>query len=242
MLDAVGGPVLQSSLDLLAPFGRAVVYGAATGELEQIPVVKLFELRSVTGFNLTARRHANPDQARHEMDEIGDLFAAGQHRHPHIGMTGSGQRPSTCAAGLLQRIHAYVDVSRPSLCVPCAMWERCSAFLLLAVLVAVAHVEGEAVIAEIRDGTVEIFGNPGGLRDLARRGLALSDEQAPTGAHVHLDPGSISLAVESTPLMLARHLGDDPGLCNCSRRTAVRSATRSPSRSCRMKRTSVMAA
>ncbi|MFC6022222.1 zinc-binding alcohol dehydrogenase family protein [Plantactinospora solaniradicis] len=80
VLDAVGGPVLQSSLDLLAPFGRAVVYGAATGELEQIPVVKLFALRSVSGFNLTAWRHANPDQARHEMDEIADLFAAGQLR------------------------------------------------------------------------------------------------------------------------------------------------------------------
>ncbi|WP_246017434.1 quinone oxidoreductase family protein [Micromonospora pisi] len=80
VLDAVGGPVLQSSLDLLAPFGRAVVYGAANGELEQIPVVKLFALRSVTGFNLTAWRHANPDQARQEMDELAKLFAAGQLR------------------------------------------------------------------------------------------------------------------------------------------------------------------
>jgi NADPH:quinone reductase-like Zn-dependent oxidoreductase len=80
VLDAVGGPILQSSLDLLAPFGRAVVYGAATGELEQVPVVKLFALRSVTGFNLTAWRHADPDQARHEIDELADLFAAGQLR------------------------------------------------------------------------------------------------------------------------------------------------------------------
>ncbi|MEU8608653.1 zinc-binding dehydrogenase [Actinoplanes sp. NPDC048791] len=78
VLDAVGGPVLQSSLDLLAPFGRTVVYGAATGELEQIPVGKLFALRSVTGFNLTAWRRANPDQARHEMGELADLFAAGR--------------------------------------------------------------------------------------------------------------------------------------------------------------------
>lgn len=80
VLDAVGGPVLQSSLDLLAPFGRAVVYGAANGEQEHIPVGKLFALRSVIGFNLTAWRHANPDQARHEMDEIANLFAAGQLR------------------------------------------------------------------------------------------------------------------------------------------------------------------
>ncbi|NUT04346.1 MAG: zinc-binding dehydrogenase [Hamadaea sp.] len=80
VLDAVGGPVLRSSLDLLAPFGRAVVYGAANGELEQIPVGKLFALRSVTGFNLTAWRHANPGQARHEMDEIANLFEARQLR------------------------------------------------------------------------------------------------------------------------------------------------------------------
>jgi hypothetical protein len=37
---------------------------------------------------------------------------------------------------------------------------------------------------------VEIFGDPAGLRDLARWFLALSDEEAPTGAHVHLDPGN----------------------------------------------------
>ncbi|WP_281892444.1 quinone oxidoreductase family protein [Phytohabitans aurantiacus] len=80
VLDAVGGPVLRSSLDLLAPFGRAVVYGAATGELEQIPVAKLFALRSVTGFNLTAWRRADPDQARRETAELADLFEAGQLR------------------------------------------------------------------------------------------------------------------------------------------------------------------
>ncbi|MFC4998228.1 zinc-binding dehydrogenase [Dactylosporangium cerinum] len=74
VLDAVGGQILQASLDLLAPFGRAVVYGAATGALEQIPVVTLFALRSVTGFNLTAWRRANPDQARHDMVQIADLF------------------------------------------------------------------------------------------------------------------------------------------------------------------------
>lgn len=57
-----------------------MVYGAATGDLEQIPVVKLFALRSVTGFNLTAWRHAAPDRARHEMNELTALFAAGQLR------------------------------------------------------------------------------------------------------------------------------------------------------------------
>ena len=71
----------------------------------------------------------------------------------------------------------------------------------------VAPVEGGTVIVEIHHGTVEIFGDPAGLRDLARWCLALSDEKAPTGAHVHLDPGTVPLAVESMPLMLARHPG-----------------------------------
>ncbi|SNY48514.1 quinone oxidoreductase family protein [Paractinoplanes atraurantiacus] len=80
VLDAVGGSVLRSSLGLLAPFGRAVVYGAATGDLEQIPVAELFALRSVTGFNLTAWRREAPDQARRETDELAGLFASGRLR------------------------------------------------------------------------------------------------------------------------------------------------------------------
>jgi NADPH:quinone reductase len=80
VLDAVGGPVLKAGLGLLAPFGRAVVYGAATGDLAPIPVQDLFALRSVTGFNLTAWRRAAPDEARHETKEITDLFAAGRLR------------------------------------------------------------------------------------------------------------------------------------------------------------------
>ncbi|XVU22013.1 quinone oxidoreductase family protein [Actinoplanes sp. CA-054009] len=80
VLDAVGGAVLRSSLGLLAPFGRAVVYGAATGDLEQIPVAELFALRSVTGFNLTAWRRAAPDQARRETEEVTGLFASGRVR------------------------------------------------------------------------------------------------------------------------------------------------------------------
>jgi NADPH2:quinone reductase len=80
VLDAVGGPVLRASLGLLAPFGRAVVYGAATGDLTPVPVQELFALRSVTGFNLTAWRRAAPDEARREMKELTDLFATGRLR------------------------------------------------------------------------------------------------------------------------------------------------------------------
>jgi hypothetical protein len=78
----------------------------------------------------------------------------------------------------------------------------------------VAPVEGGNIIVEIRAGMVEIFGDPAGLRDLARWCLALSDENAHSGAHVHLDPGVMPLTAESMSLMLSRMLpptGDASG-------------------------------
>jgi hypothetical protein len=68
----------------------------------------------------------------------------------------------------------------------------------------IAPVEGGFLIVDVRDGVVEIFGDPAGLRDLGRWCLTLSDETAPPGAHIHLDPGTIPLELESIPLMLAR--------------------------------------
>lgn len=68
----------------------------------------------------------------------------------------------------------------------------------------VAPAEGGSIVVDIRDGAVEIFGDAAGLRDLARWCLALSDDDAPLGAHIHLDPGTIPLENESVALMLAR--------------------------------------
>lgn len=64
--------------------------------------------------------------------------------------------------------------------------------------------EGGNVAVEICDGSVEIFGDRAGLRDLARWCLALADPNAPSGVHIHLDPGIIPLTQESASLMLAR--------------------------------------
>jgi hypothetical protein len=68
----------------------------------------------------------------------------------------------------------------------------------------VATAEDGTVMVDVRDGAVDIFGDAAGLRDLARWCLALSDEAAPAGSHIHLDPGIVPLALESAPLMLAR--------------------------------------
>jgi hypothetical protein len=68
----------------------------------------------------------------------------------------------------------------------------------------VAPAEGGSVTVEIVNGSVEIFGDPAGLRDLGRMCLALSDPQAPDGAHIHLDPGINPLDLGSASLMLAR--------------------------------------
>ncbi|MFI5841184.1 hypothetical protein ACIA8K_15940 [Catenuloplanes sp. NPDC051500] len=68
----------------------------------------------------------------------------------------------------------------------------------------VAPAEGGTVTVEIVNGAVEIFGDPTSFRDLARLCLALSDPDAPSGAHIHLDEGSGPLDLGSAPLMLAR--------------------------------------
>jgi NADPH2:quinone reductase len=80
VLDTIGGQVTAPSLDLLAPFGRLVFYGAASGELPELPVSRVLSLRSVSGFGLLAWRAARPEQARREMTELAGLAAAGRLR------------------------------------------------------------------------------------------------------------------------------------------------------------------
>jgi NADPH:quinone reductase-like Zn-dependent oxidoreductase len=80
ILEAVGGEILHQSIGLLAPFGRAVVYGAAAGDLTSVPVVSLFALKTVSGFSLLAWRTADPGQARADITTLADLFGSGQLR------------------------------------------------------------------------------------------------------------------------------------------------------------------
>ncbi|WP_143466098.1 Imm32 family immunity protein [Kribbella sp. ALI-6-A] len=73
----------------------------------------------------------------------------------------------------------------------------------------VAPVEGGTVLVRVVDGAVELSGDPAGLRDLARWCLSLSDSSAPDGSHIHLDPGTVPLSLQSTPLTIARDDGID---------------------------------
>jgi NADPH:quinone reductase len=76
--DSVGGDVLLRSCELLAPFGRVVVYGAGSGQFADLPVASVLRLRSVTGFSLLAWRQAAPEAARADMAEVAAWTAGGQ--------------------------------------------------------------------------------------------------------------------------------------------------------------------
>ncbi|MER5781760.1 zinc-binding dehydrogenase [Streptomyces mobaraensis] len=77
VLDAVGGRVLHRSLDVLAPHGRLVAYGAAGGDPGSVPVADLFALRSVIGFSLLAARAAGTAQALEDLAETADYARRG---------------------------------------------------------------------------------------------------------------------------------------------------------------------
>ncbi len=64
-------------LGLLAPSGRAVVFGASAGELTSVPVRSLFGLKTVSGFSLLAWRAADPERARADIAELTGLFGTG---------------------------------------------------------------------------------------------------------------------------------------------------------------------
>lgn len=80
VLDAVGGSSLTRGLDTLAPLGRAVIYGAASGEIPAVPARSLFGLRSLTGFGITTLREARPDEARADIARATRLIADGKLR------------------------------------------------------------------------------------------------------------------------------------------------------------------
>ncbi|MFE7312315.1 zinc-binding alcohol dehydrogenase family protein [Streptomyces sp. NPDC057555] len=77
VLDAAGGEIMRRSLDVLAPYGRLVTYGAASGELGSVPVTELFALRSVTGYSFLAARAADAEQTLKDLAELTEYATQG---------------------------------------------------------------------------------------------------------------------------------------------------------------------
>jgi NADPH:quinone reductase-like Zn-dependent oxidoreductase len=80
ILDSIGGETLLRGLDLLAPFGRTVAYGVASGDFRPIPVTSLYALRAVVGFSLLAWRSADAEAARRDVADLAEHLAAGRLR------------------------------------------------------------------------------------------------------------------------------------------------------------------
>ncbi|MEU3711071.1 quinone oxidoreductase family protein [Streptomyces catenulae] len=94
VLDATGGEILRRSLEVLAPYGRLVAYGAASGELGSVPVADLFALRSVTGYSFLAARAAEPEQALEDLAELTRYATRGRLRaavHARLPLTGTAE-------------------------------------------------------------------------------------------------------------------------------------------------------
>ena len=89
VLDSVAGPMLERNVDLLAPLGRVVIYGAAGGEPGAVPVT-LYALRAIVGYSILAWRAARPDLARADVAEVAEHAAAGRLRtvvHARLPLT-----------------------------------------------------------------------------------------------------------------------------------------------------------
>ena len=80
VLEAVGGSILLDCIDLLAPFGRAVGYGAANGEWGNVPLLRLTALKSLSALSVLALRAAAPEQARGNIAELALLLQSGELR------------------------------------------------------------------------------------------------------------------------------------------------------------------
>lgn len=79
-LEMAGGKIFDQTLDCLAPFGRLVVYGAASGELPELSPFRLMEKnQSVIGFMLPQIMF-KPELFKQSLQEIITLAAEGKLR------------------------------------------------------------------------------------------------------------------------------------------------------------------
>ncbi|MDQ2902225.1 MAG: NADPH:quinone oxidoreductase family protein [Chloroflexota bacterium] len=78
ILEMVGGEIADQSLQCLAPFGRMVIYGAASGQITQFSGIQLmYKNQTVTGYWLTAWMQ-RPDRTLKAVMELSQYLTSGQ--------------------------------------------------------------------------------------------------------------------------------------------------------------------
>ncbi len=101
-LDSVGGEVFRGGLRALAPFGRAVVYGLASGERVDIaPVTLMRPCQMVGGFHLDTVM-ADPPRMRAMLDDLFARVARGEIR-PRIDRVFALSEPAAAQIHLASR-------------------------------------------------------------------------------------------------------------------------------------------
>ncbi|GGI93272.1 quinone oxidoreductase family protein [Deinococcus wulumuqiensis] len=81
ILDSVGGETAERGLGVLAPFGRLVLYGHASGEEARLPSKPLHrQSKSVIGYSSGHHRQGRPEVVQQAAARAFDLVAAGQLR------------------------------------------------------------------------------------------------------------------------------------------------------------------
>lgn len=81
VLDGVGGDVFHESLDALAPFGRLVTYGFASGDIADVDTGRLlFENDWVVGFHLRNAIETDPDVIYAAVPELSEALVSGELR------------------------------------------------------------------------------------------------------------------------------------------------------------------
>lgn len=79
VLDGVGGESFEKSLESLAPFGRIVTYGVASGEPGRLETPKLFfSNASVIGYHLGQASQQAPGRVFSAVEDLTEGFASGE--------------------------------------------------------------------------------------------------------------------------------------------------------------------
>jgi NADPH:quinone reductase len=79
VLDGVGGESFEKSLDALAPFGRTVAYGVASGEPGRVETPELlFGNNSVIGYHLGQASQQAPQRVFSAVEDLTEGFASGE--------------------------------------------------------------------------------------------------------------------------------------------------------------------